>query len=180
MSNTSWPVSLTGSAQASRPSTSTPPAYQQQLPTRPSTDPFSSLSSTAKGQASSGDNEEWTFASALPEAGVSPASSELTVTNSAVSVIFSPTLPSGPGTSLRILARFSNNTAQVISELTFQVAVSKVSNTTGHPERSQSDCICGAGILIKTAATVGGRAPASSKARHQPNDPDQRSGSRPG
>jgi ADP-ribosylation factor-binding protein GGA len=72
------------------------------------------------------DSEEWTFSSALPEASALPMTNEMIVSNSSINVRLSITRQSNAESSITMLARFSNNTAQVVSELTFQVAVTKV------------------------------------------------------
>lgn len=152
MSNMAWSLPLSGSAQSSQATTPTPPVYQQQPSTQASVNPFASINSaafgqtspaqvvgTAQGQTNSGDNEEWTFASSLPETSALPASSELTVTNSAVNIVFSVTRPSSAVPSLSILARFSNTTSQPISDLAFQVAVTKVRAMSSLEELTESN-----------------------------------------
>ncbi|KAI9707651.1 MAG: hypothetical protein M1836_000612 [Candelina mexicana] len=69
--------------------------------------------------------EEWTFASALPDQSTLPTSNEITVTNSAINILLAVSRQAGTDSVIIILSRFSNNTNQPISELTFQVAVSK-------------------------------------------------------
>lgn len=69
--------------------------------------------------AASHDDDEWTFASAVPE-----MSKEITVSSTSVKVVF--TISRESDTVLLIQSRISNNTPAPISELTFQSAVSKV------------------------------------------------------
>ncbi len=71
-------------------------------------------------------NEEWTFASSLPDQGNLPLANEVAVTNTAVNIAFTVSRRAGDDTSITIIARSSNNTAQPISEFTFQIAVTKV------------------------------------------------------
>ena len=65
--------------------------------------------------------EEWTFASALPE-----QPSQITVLNSSIQVVFHVNREQNKDSDILIQSRISNNSAQFISNLTFQIAVSKV------------------------------------------------------
>ncbi len=67
----------------------------------------------------SGGDDEWTFSSALPD-----APSDITVTNSSIKTVFAVTRSSD--TELTIQSSVSNNTASQITDLTFQLAVTKV------------------------------------------------------
>ncbi len=119
---------------------SSPFDYQQ----RPFPTPMSASSQPSQSQqpsnapptsnaAAGADEEEWTFASALPEgSGSLPASNDVTVTNSAINVVFAVSRPTSGEHSLRIIAQFTNNTAQMISDVTFQVAVTRVSIPRNH------------------------------------------------
>jgi len=71
--------------------------------------------------------EEWTFASSLPDQSNLPPVNEVMVTNTAVNVVFAVSRPAGDDTSITMVVRSSNNTAQPISDFTFQIAVPKVS-----------------------------------------------------
>lgn len=64
-------------------------------------------------------DDEWTFSSALPD-----QPHDLTVLNSSVNVIFNVSRQSDD--IILIKSRVSNNTFQPVSELTFQLAVTKV------------------------------------------------------
>ena len=64
-------------------------------------------------------DDEWTFSSSLPE------SQDLTVTNTSIKTQFAVSRSSE--SELLIHSRTSNNTAQPIADLTFQLAVTKVS-----------------------------------------------------
>jgi ADP-ribosylation factor-binding protein GGA len=101
----------------------------QQHPQNP-TPPSSLLDLTQQPQSqptTSADAEEWTFSSSLPVTNtIPPSSNEITVTNSTVHVLFEVTRPPTSETAILIRARFSNITPQPISDLTFQVAVTKV------------------------------------------------------
>jgi ADP-ribosylation factor-binding protein GGA len=67
------------------------------------------------------DDDEWTFASAVPD-----TTKELTVTNTTLNIAFNVSRESE--TVLLIHSRISNNTPLPVSGLTFQVAASKVGN----------------------------------------------------
>ncbi|OAF99652.1 VHS-domain-containing protein [Paraphaeosphaeria sporulosa] len=68
--------------------------------------------------AAANDDDEWTFASAVPD-----TSKEITVNNTLINVVFKVSRESE--TVLLIQNHVSNNTPQPISNLTFQVAASK-------------------------------------------------------
>ena len=93
----------------------------------------SSSNGTSSRPATSGgggsNEDEWTFSSALPDA---PQPAEIVVTNSAVKTIFTITRASEGEGDIEIQSRISNSTAQVIGDLTFQLAVTKV-RPTPHP-----------------------------------------------
>ncbi|KAI9725050.1 MAG: hypothetical protein M1812_000326 [Candelaria pacifica] len=76
-------------------------------------------------QGNASTEEEWTFTSALPEQNTLPASNELTVTKSAISILLAVSRQAGLDSGIDMLGKFSNNTGQAVSDLTFQVAVSK-------------------------------------------------------
>lgn len=69
------------------------------------------------------DDDEWTFASALPE-----TSREITVTKGVMTIQWSVTR-TAPST-VQIRSRVSSNVSEPITELTFQVAVTKVRQST--------------------------------------------------
>ncbi len=95
-------------------------------PTRPQSQPNQPSLAAQQNNATSTD-EEWTFASSLPEQVNLPPVNEVMVTNTAVNVVFAVSRPAGDDTSITMVVRSSNNTAQPISEFTFQIAVPKVS-----------------------------------------------------
>jgi hypothetical protein len=75
--------------------------------------------------------DDWNFASSLPEAEISqPMSHHLRVVSSYIRIDFVVTRQAQDQT-IHIVARFSNDTAQAISGVHFQVAVEKVSQTGG-------------------------------------------------
>ena len=75
---------------------------------------------------STSNDDEWTFSSALPD-----QPSEITVTNSSIKTVF--TVSRSNDSELLIQSRISNSTAQLIGDLTFQLAVTKVSQTPAYP-----------------------------------------------
>ncbi|KAL8796447.1 MAG: hypothetical protein Q9182_007366 [Xanthomendoza sp. 2 TL-2023] len=71
-------------------------------------------------------DDDWNFTSALPADNSSmPSSHELTVSKTSVTVVFKASRMDTPEAPISILASYSNNTASLITEYTFQVAVSK-------------------------------------------------------
>lgn len=85
----------------------------------PSSRPTSLIANN--GVAAPAADDEWTFSSALP-----PQQHDLTVTDSAIKTIFHVSRLAAATDYLEISSRISNNTPQVISDLTFQLAVTKV------------------------------------------------------
>lgn len=82
----------------------------------------------AQPRVSTSNDDEWTFSSALPD-----QPTGLTVTNSAIKTVFSVSRASE--SEMVIQSRISNNTANPIGDLTFQLAVTKVSLSL-HPSPS--------------------------------------------
>lgn len=93
--------------------------FKQQASPNPATTP-SQTTQTSNG-ASNNDADEWQFASSLPA-----STNEVLVSASPVHIILVVTRPVGSDTSLSLLARFSNASASPITDLTFEVAVTKV------------------------------------------------------
>ncbi|KAI9680854.1 MAG: hypothetical protein M1817_004294 [Caeruleum heppii] len=81
---------------------------------------------TPQSNGNTGDNEEWTFSSATSESSSLPTTSELTISNSAIRTELAVSRQSGSDPTINLVARFSNNTGQPISKITFQMAVTKV------------------------------------------------------
>ncbi|KYG50368.1 hypothetical protein M433DRAFT_57267 [Acidomyces richmondensis BFW] len=117
-------------------STATPPRQQspfqfQQAPLPHQTQPpraqrtstidllgMGESSGTPQASAPAANDEEWTFSSSLPD-----QPHHLVVTSSSIRTIFIVSRLSD--TDLQILSRISNSTASVITDLTFQLAVTK-------------------------------------------------------
>ncbi|KAL8687896.1 MAG: hypothetical protein Q9224_005022 [Gallowayella concinna] len=76
--------------------------------------------------ASTPADDDWNFASALPADNSSmPLSHELTVSKTSVTVVFKASRMDKADAPISILASYSNNTPSLITEYTFQIAVSK-------------------------------------------------------
>lgn len=82
-------------------------------------------------------DEDWTFASALPDDGSSlPQSNDIVVSNTVIKIVFQVLRPDDNDSIISIRASFSNNTPSLVTEYTFQVAVTKV-----HDHRKPSKSI---------------------------------------
>lgn len=76
------------------------------------------------------DDDEWNFASALPaDTPALPREHRAVVNNTSLKIDMLANRTTGSSNSINLLFAFSNNTAQPISELHFQLAVTKVSPT---------------------------------------------------
>lgn len=85
------------------------------------------------GQAAAAEDDEWNFASSLPQSQTLPSSNQVQVLNSQLRVDFQVRrVPNAPR-QIFIRAVFSNTTSQPIGELHFQVAVEKVSQHANIP-----------------------------------------------
>ncbi|KAK3690965.1 ARF-binding protein [Vermiconidia calcicola] len=98
------------------PPTQQPPPQQQQQSS--GVDLLGMGNGTAPPQPANNNEDEWTFTSALPD-----QPTDITVTNSSIKTIFSVSRTSD--SELTIQSRISNSTPQTISDLTFQLAVTK-------------------------------------------------------
>lgn len=123
-------------------SSATPqPAFQQQSafsPPQPAAaDPFASLGGSMNKEPAaaapppqptvSNDDDEWNFTSSLPPAAPSkPKQHQATISNTSVRIDFLAGRQDESSSSMKLSFAFSNNTAQPISELHFQLAVTKV------------------------------------------------------
>lgn len=119
---------------------------QQQVPKEPASDPFSILNLPGKPvpnplynpasqqkqatnitKASNGASpmdDDWNFSSALPDD--MPSKSAIIVSQKGIGIAFQVSRRATNETIIDILARFSNRSSNLITELTFQVAVTKV------------------------------------------------------
>lgn len=75
------------------------------------------------------DDDEWNFASALPtETPALPREHRAVINNTSLKIDMLANRTTGSSNSINLLFAFSNNTAQPLSELHFQLAVTKVSS----------------------------------------------------
>lgn len=81
---------------------------------------------TAIPPAPANDDEEWSFSSALPESNGLPSSNSITVTDSTINISLHAARKSPSDPIVIMDVKFSNKVSQLITELTFQVAVTKV------------------------------------------------------
>ncbi|PHH88026.1 hypothetical protein CDD83_8086 [Cordyceps sp. RAO-2017] len=113
---------------ASQSTTPQPTTQQQpQPPTlQPAADPFAALASpSATAAKSNNDDDEWNFTSSLPpEAPTKPSEHKSLVSDTSLRTEFLAKRV-GAGNAINIVFSFSNNTAQSISGLHFQLAVTK-------------------------------------------------------
>ncbi|KAL8700556.1 MAG: hypothetical protein Q9201_005386 [Fulgogasparrea decipioides] len=136
-SNTPGPVFPPPSASSSDPFAalaSKPPQQPSPAPSpsifnfaspNPPTAVINNPTQQSNGASASAD-DDWNFASALPADNSSlPASNEIVVSETAVTVSFKASRTDRPESPISILASYSNNTSSFITEYTFQVAVTK-------------------------------------------------------
>ncbi|CAG2000337.1 unnamed protein product [Fusarium graminearum] len=138
----------------SQSTTPQPPLQQQPAPpSQPASDPFAMLgagsmssqrASPAPPQqqpaAASNDDDEWSFSSALPPEPSKPKEHQATVSNTNVKVEMIARRAPGNENAINIIFAFSNNVPQPISELHFQLAVTKLKPQTGRdltPQQSR-------------------------------------------
>ncbi|KHE80985.1 VHS-domain-containing protein [Neurospora crassa] len=129
---------------ASQSSTPKPPAYTASAYSVPaasstaSNDPFAALASLSSSStpapapapaATGNDDDEWSFSSALPPEATpaQPKEHRAVVSNTALKVdmVAVRSLSNGPSPAISMQFAFSNNTAQPITEVHFQLAVTK-------------------------------------------------------
>lgn len=77
------------------------------------------------GQAA--EEDEWNFASSLPESNILPSMNRVQILNTALRVEFVARRHPPDARQIQVVALFSNTTNQLLSELHFQVAVEKAS-----------------------------------------------------
>ncbi|KAL8901762.1 MAG: hypothetical protein Q9207_005034 [Kuettlingeria erythrocarpa] len=138
-SNTPGPLSSKPSAMssdpfaalASKPPRQPSPAPSQSIfnfasPKLPaSTTPQPTQHQQSNGASASAD-DDWNFASALPVDNSSlPTTNEITVSKATVTIVFKARRSDQPDSPISISASYSNNTPSLITEYTFQVAVTK-------------------------------------------------------
>ncbi len=135
-------TSLVGSSPASQSTTPQPPpsarsAFSPPPPKAVAEDPFAVLGSLsspkpatpAPAPVAANDDDEWSFSSALPPEAppTLPREHRAVVSNTSVKIDLVANRAGGMAPSLSLLFSFTNNTVQPVSELHFQLAVTKVS-----------------------------------------------------
>ncbi|SPJ90386.1 probable Arf-binding protein [Fusarium torulosum] len=121
-------------------STTPQPPFQQQPapPSQPASDPFAILGASnlnsqraspappqPKPAAVSNDDDEWSFSSALPPEPSKPKEHQAMVSSTNVKIEMQARRAPGNENAINIVFAFSNNIPQPISELHFQLAVTK-------------------------------------------------------
>ncbi|KAM0245435.1 hypothetical protein ACHAP5_005391 [Fusarium lateritium] len=121
-------------------STTPQPPFQQQPapPSQPASDPFAILGAGSlnpqraspappqpKPAAASNDDDEWSFSSALPPEPSKPKEHQALVSSTNVKIEMQARRAPGNENAINIVFAFSNNIPQPISELHFQLAVTK-------------------------------------------------------
>lgn len=128
---TSPPASQSGTPQPAFQAAAPPPPPQAQ----PASDPFAALGASVntpaptapQPAAASNDDDEWNFSSALPPSTPSkPQEHKATVSNTNLRIEFIANRTPASSNAINALFAFTNNVAQPISELHFQLAVTKV------------------------------------------------------
>lgn len=132
------------SAPGSKSTTPQPPAASRSAfsppPTKPvAQDPFAALSSLSASApspapapaAATNDDDEWSFSSALPPetAPALPREHRATISNTTLKIDMIANRKADSDPSINMVFTFTNNTAQPVSELHFQLAVTKVCPT---------------------------------------------------
>ena len=72
------------------------------------------------------DDDEWAFSSALPESNGLPSSNNIVITDSSINITLHATRKSPSDPAIMMTVKFTSKVPQLITELTFQVAVTKV------------------------------------------------------
>ncbi|KAF4472532.1 ADP-ribosylation factor-binding [Fusarium albosuccineum] len=119
----------------SQSATPQPPTQQHAPPPQPASDPFSILGGNLGSQraspappqppTASNDDDEWSFSSALPPEPSKPKEHQTTVSNTNLRIEMLAKRAPSTANAINITFAFSNNIAQPISELHFQLAVTK-------------------------------------------------------
>lgn len=97
------------------------------------------------------EEDEWNFASSLPQNSSLPATNQIPVLDSQLHVEFQARRNPAAPRQIYVKAVFSNKSSQPISELHFQVAVEKVSQATQHPSLVPPLTALGLHAVVATA-----------------------------
>ncbi|KAL9628786.1 MAG: hypothetical protein Q9204_005663 [Flavoplaca sp. TL-2023a] len=119
------PFASLASKPPQQPSPAPSPSMFNFAPPKIST-PATTVPSQQSNGASTVTDDDWNFASALPADNTSlPSSNEMIVSKTSVTVAFKVSRSDRPEAPISIVASYSNNTSSLITEYTFQVAVTK-------------------------------------------------------
>ncbi|KAM0322441.1 hypothetical protein ACHAQA_009508 [Verticillium albo-atrum] len=110
--------------------------FNKPPPPAPASDPFAALGASfsppqsttpvpAPAAAANNDDDEWSFSSALPQAPAHPREHKTVVSDGGIKIEMLANRSTGTSTAMNIVFAFSNNTAQPVTELHYQVAVTK-------------------------------------------------------
>ena len=132
------PASDPFAALATPPRQSTP--QQNQSSVSASIFDFSKVAppATSIHPAPTNDDDEWSFSSALPESNGLPSSNSLTITDSSINISLHAARKSPSDPIITMTVKFSSKVAQLITELTFQVAVTKVRHQSSFRDQENS------------------------------------------
>ncbi|KAL9611011.1 MAG: hypothetical protein Q9167_004325 [Letrouitia subvulpina] len=129
-------------------SSPTPPSQKPTSTASPSIFNFASPASPpqpqfelnqSNGTAINTTDDDWNFASALPDDPTSlPNTKELTISSTSVNIAFKVVREEGDTGLIKILASFSNLTGSLITDYTFQVAVTKGYTLRLNPQSGRS------------------------------------------
>ncbi|KAL8753023.1 MAG: hypothetical protein Q9199_005337 [Rusavskia elegans] len=124
-SASSDPFAALASKPPQQPSPAPSPSMFNFASPKPST-PATPMPPQQSNGASAGTEDDWNFASALPaDNSTLPTSNEITVSKTSVTVVFRISRTDKAEAPISIIASYSNNTSSLITEYTFQVAVTK-------------------------------------------------------
>ncbi|EAW08063.1 VHS domain protein [Aspergillus clavatus NRRL 1] len=87
----------------------------------------SAATPAARSHAKGPEEDEWNFASSLPESNALPTTNRVQVLDSSLRIEFAARRHPSQPRQIHVVALFSNRTSQPLNELHFQVAVEKVS-----------------------------------------------------
>ena len=98
-------------------------AHKTPANSAPDPQPVGDPSQQGANGASSNNNDDWEFASALPDEPSLPLANDVLVSSTSVTIVLNASRRSDD--SVGLVALFSNATPQSITEYTFQIAVTK-------------------------------------------------------
>lgn len=97
------------------------------------------------------DDDEWNFASSLPESNALPTTNKVQVLNSSLRIEFVARRHPNQPKQIHVVALFSNTTGQPLNELHFQVAVEKVSSISYDQQTNHANSTTGLYIAAPAA-----------------------------